>query len=397
MLAIKIWNYLRGYVIIKINGLSLERLLNLALNHEVYLWDVKRIDNTKIEATVSLVGYEELEKIVSKMGCRLEILHSSGLPVMWKKLQKRKMLGFGAVIFICIIAFLSSIIWEIDIIGAEQIPVDEIFSVLEANDIKKGTLKNKVQEEDIKKILLNEFEYISFLDIKIHGVKLTVELRELDIPIEKVDKSYPCHIVAKKKGVIVKIVARNGNAIVRKGEIVDEGTVLISGIIQGELDDNSYSVHAEGDVLARTRYTAIVEEEIVSIERVETGNVYKQTGLKFKDKGIKFLSGDIPYEDYIEEVTERDVLDFSWAKSMFPLKIVKYTFREVETEEIKREMDFLKKTAQLKAIKLINEQLPEDAEIISKDAIYTLGDNILKVQIIIETIEDISKIQIISN
>ena len=45
MLAIKIWNYLKGYVIIRIKGLTLERLLNLALSKDIYLWNVNRINS----------------------------------------------------------------------------------------------------------------------------------------------------------------------------------------------------------------------------------------------------------------------------------------------------------------------------------------------------------------
>ena len=125
--------------------------------------------------------------------------------------------------------------------------------------------------------------------------------------------------------------------------------------------------------------------------------MYKQRGLKFKDKGIRFLSGDIPYENYTEEITERDLLDFKWNKLKIPFKLVNYTFREVEVKEVKRDIDFLKKSSQLKAIKEINEQLSDNVEVVSKEALYTIKGNILKTQIVIETIEDISKIQIISN
>ncbi|WP_410960539.1 sporulation protein YqfD, partial [Salmonella sp. SKLX063344] len=56
-----------------------------------------------------------------------------------------------------------------------------------------------------------------------------------------------------------------------------------------------------------------------------------------------------------------------------------------------------KKSAQLKAIEEINKELPNDSEIISKDAIYSVEDNILKAKITMEVIEDIGKIQTISD
>ncbi len=72
------------------------------------------------------------------------------------------MLGFGLIVFICFIILLSSIIWEIEIIGAEQISTKEIISLLETNNIKTGKLKKIINKDFMKDILLNEFEYISF-------------------------------------------------------------------------------------------------------------------------------------------------------------------------------------------------------------------------------------------
>lgn len=397
MLAIKIWNYLKGYVIIRIKGLSLERLLNLALANDIYLWNVNRISNTEIEATISVKGYKSLEKIVNKVGCRVDINHRAGLPFTFEKLKKRKMLGIGAIIFISLIALLSSIVWEIEIIGAEQIPMAEINEVLDKNNITIGKFKKNLDMDIVEGLILKEFEHISFLDIRITGVKLIVELKEQDIPPEKIDKSYPSHLVAKKRGVVNKVIARQGKALVEKGKIVEKGDILISGYMEGVNPENSYLVHAEGEVLAQTRYMAVVEEPIITKEEVETGRIYKQRALKFGDKGIRFLSGDIPYDEYIEEVSEKSIIKLKWPKLNIPIKIVQHKFIEVESKEVKHDIDFLKQSTQLKAIEEINQQLPKDVEIISKDAVYTIEDNILKTQIIIETIEDITKVQMISN
>src|SRR5699024_11729356 len=223
MLAIKIWNYLKGYVIIRINGLGLERFLNLALVNDIYLWDVKRLNNVEIKGTVSVKGYEDVKKLAEKVGCRIEIVNKKGLPFMMEKIRERKALGLGILVFIIIIGFLSSLVWQIEITGTEQITKKEIIKLLEENNIKVGKLKRSLNKEQIKKILLNKYEYISFLDIKMKGIKLSIELKEQDISPEEIDKSYPCNIIANKKGVITKIIARQGKAVVKKGKIVEEG------------------------------------------------------------------------------------------------------------------------------------------------------------------------------
>jgi similar to stage IV sporulation protein len=377
--------------------LTLERLLNLALSKDIYLWNVNRLSNTRIEATVSLSGLEALEAIVNKSGCEIEIIGKTGLPFILNRLKYKKMFALGVAVFISLILFLSSLLWKIEIIGIEQIPKDKLVNLLKDNDIRVGIFKHRIDKKKVEKIILSEYDFLSFLDVQISGIKLIVDIKELDIEPDRVDKSYPCNLVAKKKGVIVKIVAKNGEAVVEKGQIVEENDILISGTMKSESSDERYLVHAEGEVLAQTRYSHIIELPIVKLEEVETGRVYKQRGLTINDKGVRFLSGNIPFENYTEEVIEKDIIDFKWLKLDFPVKFVTYLFREVEIKEIKQEIEYLKAYSKLEATKEINKQLSETCEIISRNEIYTIDENILRTQVTIETIEDIGRKQIISN
>ena len=393
MLAIKIWNYLKGYVIIRIKGLTLERLLNLALSKDIYLWNVNRINSTTIEATVSLVGMDALEEIINKSGCRVEIVKRVGFPFILSKLKYRKAFVVGLVVFMCLIIFLSRVLWDIEIIGTEQIPKDDIIELLNKNDIRIGKFKHQIDTDEVSRLIHKNYDYLSFLDIRINGVKLIVELKEIDIEPERVDTSYPCNIIAKRKGVIVKIVAENGNAVVEKGQIVEEDDLLISGVVNSEISNDTYLVHANGKVLAETRYSHILEVPIVKIDKVETGNIFNQWGISINDKGIRFLSGDVPYENYIEEIVEKSILNIEW----FPFKIVNYIYREVKIEEIKQDIEFLKTSTKLEATKEINKQLSDSSEIISRNAIYTIDGNILRTKVTVDTLEDIGKVQAINS
>ena len=39
MFIIRIWNYLRGYAIIIVKGLKIERFIDLAVVNNIYIWD----------------------------------------------------------------------------------------------------------------------------------------------------------------------------------------------------------------------------------------------------------------------------------------------------------------------------------------------------------------------
>ena len=115
------------------------------------------------------------------------------------------------------------------------------------------------------------------------------------------------------------------------------------------------------------------------------------------EKGIRFLSGEIPYENYVEEIVEKDIINLNWLNIDLPFKVVNYLYREVEVEEVKQDIDFLKASTKIEATKEINKELSETSEIISRNAIYTIDGNVLRTKVTIETIEDIGKVKIISN
>lgn len=387
MLAIKIWNYLKGYVIIRIEGLALERLLNLALSNDIYLWDLRRLNYFQVDLCVSLKGLSSLEALIEKTGCKGEILHNRGFPKHLDRIKNRKMFFIGFFLFFLSIFLLSSFIWKIEINGMKQTPVEEVVGYLNEKGILSGTHKSKFDEEDVKLLLINGYDYFSFVDVKIRGVKLIIDIKEEDIPPEKVNKDYPANIVSKKKGVIYNVIARNGDSVVEESQVVRENQLLISGAMQGQ--DGAYNlVHADGEVLAKTSYEAKVSEPILKKIEKETGRVFTQRGLKINNRGIMLIK-DIPFTAYKEYVIEDNIFNISSID--FPIKLIIYEYRETEVKEVKQNLETLKNSNQIKAIEIINKELAEGAELVSRDIIHEVEGNILTTRVIIETIEDIGR------
>ena len=52
-----------------------------------------------------------------------------------------------------------------------------------------------------------------------------------------------CNIIADKDGQIVKITANNGTKIVKEGDIVKKGSIIIGGWMEGKYTGTRY-VHA---------------------------------------------------------------------------------------------------------------------------------------------------------
>ncbi len=130
----------------------------------------------------------------------MEIVDKIGLPFLFHKFKNRKMLGAGILIFLILVIFLSSILWEIEVFGNEIINSQAIMQVLERENIKLGMIKYKIDKDYIEGILLNEFEIFSFVSLKIKGgTKLLIEVKEQLLIPEQINTSIPCNIVANKK------------------------------------------------------------------------------------------------------------------------------------------------------------------------------------------------------
>jgi len=389
LLIIRIWNYFRGYVIIKIEGLTLEKFINLAIAKGIYLWDIIRCDYTTLEAKVGIKGFKELKEVVSRVGCKVSIKDKKGYPFLLHKFKYRKMLAFGAIVAIGVVFFMTSFIWSIDIIGNERIKDEDIIKYLSNLKVKTGVLKYNIDTSEIRKKFLIDIDSFSYVHAEIRGTKLIIDLKERDITSVAIDDDTPCNIVAKKKAVIDKVIAKNGKNLVEKGDIVKEGQVIISGIIQDERMENPLLVHSEGTVFGITNYTEIIEEPIVKTIKEETGRIHTSKEIKIGNKGLQLMSGEIPFKDYIEERESKKVIKSN--NFDLPLETIIHIYKEVTIKKVTQNVDSLKKMSSVRGVQLIMEKLSKDTQVISKDVTYSIEDNILITKVSVEVKEEIGR------
>ena len=77
-----LWNFLKGYVVIRVDGLSLEKFINITVSRGIYLWGIKRQSYTSLTAKISISGFRQLRGISRKVRCRVRIVDKRGLPLL---------------------------------------------------------------------------------------------------------------------------------------------------------------------------------------------------------------------------------------------------------------------------------------------------------------------------
>ena len=119
--------------------------------------------------------------------------------------------------------------------------------------LKLGSFKNTV---DTKKIINNmrlKRNDLAWIGINIEGTNATVKVVEADKKPEIVNEEDYCNIVATKEGIIVKVNALNGTPLVKEGDTIKKGRLLIGGWLEGKYTGTRY-VHANGSVYAKVWY-----------------------------------------------------------------------------------------------------------------------------------------------
>lgn len=393
MLVLKLWNYIRGYVVIRVQGLTLEKFINMCTVRNIYLWDVKRVGNTVLEAKIGIKGFKDLRKIVKKLGCKVSIRKKQGYPFWIYKLKKRKMLLIGAFFCFLLLIFISTFIFSIEIAGNENVETAEIVYKLNTLGLKPGTNRYFINLRKLENQLLLDMNRLAWVGIEIKGVKAKIEVVEKIAPPSRIDKNTPCNVVAKKNGVIEKIIARNGDAVVEKGDIVKKGDILISGIVQLEPIGGSMLVHSYGDVYAKTYYEATKSKGLTEIKKEKTGQKLVKRILSLGSIELSLNKGKVPYEFYIIEKKSKRPLQ--WRKIGLPVELITEEYYEVNKIKITIDEMEAKNYVHKRALDDILEEIPFEAEILNTQVDFVAKDGVLYGKVTVEVLENIAEQRIL--
>ena len=116
MLLIRLWNFLRGYVIISVEGYFTERFINICTRRQLFLWDVIRLSDTTITLKMSIKGFKMLRPIAKKTRSKVRIVSKNGMPFVISRYKKRKALCWAHFIY-CFNKLVASFVWDIEVTG----------------------------------------------------------------------------------------------------------------------------------------------------------------------------------------------------------------------------------------------------------------------------------------
>ena len=325
-----VWNYLKGYVIIKASGLSAGKFINMTSYYGIDLWDIKN-DGKSYYIKADIKDADELKEISRRSGCRTEIIKYKGLPVLIRKVRKRKAYALGVLIFAVLLYFLSGFVWTVSVDGNYRVPTEDIKKFCEQNGIYPGALKKDINQTKAAEMIIANFKDISWASVSVKGTQAVISVAETIPETKIIDNSYACDIISDMDGIIENITVISGTPLVRTGDVVKKGDVLVSGRLEikdgDEVKGEKY-VKAEAYIRAQTVHKLTLEVNLNQKSKQYTGRSAKRVEIEFLGQKKEF-GLDAGYNNYDKELFSDLSLKIGDYKVPFSVRV--YNIKEYET------------------------------------------------------------------
>ncbi len=300
MFFLKFFYFLKGYVIIKVYGASVERFITFCVKRNIKLLETDR-GTDYLACVVSNADFLLIRGFSRRLGIRVRILEKHGAYLYLRRLKRHMGFLVGLIIFPLVVFIMSQFVWSVEINGVSKVKQREISEALCDMGISEGVRTASLPNaSDVKFSLIDRVDGISWAWMYICGTKVMVEARE-GIPIPKVpDEDEPCDVVSQVSGIVRDIVVLRGDALVKCGDAVLADDILIAGTHTGKFGGIS-TTHASGRVSIETSHTASgVYPVFRSLEKKLSGSCTKYY-LKLFGANIPLSFKKVPYTSYTQK------------------------------------------------------------------------------------------------
>ena len=221
-----------------------EKLVSQLLDESVPLRGVT-FSQGIMRAQVSPADYLRVSRAALKHGVRLRVQERRGIYFMLSRYSRRIGLYLGFLAFVLILSFHASRVESIMVEGA---PRSTVLAVLAECGIEKGASKSGLATDRAEYLLMTRLENTAWVDVSCIGNRVSVRVEQGKEVPEIEDGASPRNLVAARAAVIVEQTVRKGRAACAQGSGVQEGGLLVSGVVADGGDHVLY-VRADAEII----------------------------------------------------------------------------------------------------------------------------------------------------
>ena len=395
-MLLRLVNALRGSVRLEVEGAFPERFLNLCAQRGILFWNVEWMETTRLRLTVTRRGSRQAAALGERTLCTVTPAGRKGMPYFLARFRKRYAFWVGMGLSMAAVCVLSSFVLTIEVKGNTNVSTAQILTELRRQGLGIGTFGPGLDERTVGNKVLLQLPQLSWLSINLYGTRAEVLVREAVEAPELVDAQEYGSVVARASGIVTRVEALTGEAVVKVGDTVLEGETLISGTVH--LEGPAYSdkpeigqiqVRASGRVYARTWRTMAAQLPLEAQVKRYTGeetNLWSVTALGRRTDF--FGKGGISFDRY-DKISRTWTLTLPGGEEM-PLAVQRETCRAYELETLAVEPDAAQAMLKERLLEALEETVGE-GEIVSTEFAVETADGMLTITLQAECREEIGK------
>jgi|GEM_PF-126191 len=365
-----IMSLIRGFVRIRVRGDHPEVLLNRLVDERIIVWNISRLDH-ELELDIHLSDFFQLRRFLRETGCHMRVLGRFGMPFWLQRLERRKFLAGGFVLFVLGLYLLSSVVWSVDVMGNDRVSASEVRDVAKQHGIRPFAWKFRLPDVDeLSARLMQHIPDAAWVGVSIQGTRVQIEIVENAVP-EDNELWNPRHLVSTSDAVVTEIFAEQGRPMVRRNMRVKSGDVLISGIIGNE--QMQQVVVARGEVKGLVWHEYQINVPLTQTRKVYTGNEYKKFYLVFGNRALQVTG--YGKKDYEQEVTQSERQWLRWRDLEIPFGWMNEYTKEVREESYRIDEQTAKQIGLTQARADISARFGLDAKIHGEKILHEKMEN----------------------
>lgn len=328
----RIWRFLAGYLEIALIGSRPEGILNLAAAERLELWHVRRRPD-RLLARLRLSDLRRARRLARQAGLHMRLVRRAGLPFLWGRLRRRRGLLAGAVLTATILLYLVNHVWVVQVRGAAAVDARAVLQVAADLGLRSGAWRSRIDLAAVERGLLQRIPQLAWTGITLQGTRAVIQVVEQHtvLPPQPVQRQ---DLVASRSCQIVRLVTLAGHPLVKEGDVVSPGQVLIEGVEKvrenavkapGEPppdpDIPLRDVRAQGIVEARCWYQAYYELPRVKVSESLTGRRSRRLITRVLGRDILTMGRPAPYAQKRESGWR---LAIPWWRNTRPIVEIQY-------------------------------------------------------------------------
>lgn len=219
------------------------------------------LEDGGISFQCSLVTAQHIKRVSRQRGISVRVRGIYGFPAFLCILRRRLGLLIGGAAAIGLLILSGLFVWDIEVVGNKSVSTHEIREILQECDFGVGSYIPKVEIPALENRVLLASDRLSWISVNLDGTVARVQVIERvgeERPLLPPSSASPANLIASRDGQIELICLYRGKSVVKKGQAVKKGELLVSGIYDSQTEGYRLT-RAAGEVMART-------ERIVSVE-----------------------------------------------------------------------------------------------------------------------------------